>query len=293
MYKNLKIGMIFPGQGSQFVGMAKNLYDQERLIQEYFEIAANCVDQNFVKLCFASSDEELLLTKNAQTATFLVSCSFFSLLKEKYGIMPMLVAGHGFGQYSALYAAGSLNFPDGLYLLKKRSEFMEEYMSRQNGGMLAVSKITELELKKIVTFYDKPEDCVSVVELAHYNSPFDFTLTGTIPELLLIADEIKKQRGKTKMLKVAGAFHSRMMREPQNLFRLYLEKVDICQSHIELINTVNGEKVSSCEELGTSLVEQFSASVKWWDSFQQFKHCDVIIEIGPSSTLTAFVKDLF
>lgn len=116
---NTKVGMIFPGQGSQFVGMAKEFYDNERIVQEYFEQASNCLNQNFVKLCFASSEKDLMETVNTQTSIFLVSSAIYALLKEKYSIVPNLIAGHSLGEYSAVFAAGGINFPDGLYLLKK------------------------------------------------------------------------------------------------------------------------------------------------------------------------------
>ena len=104
---NVKIGMIFPGQGSQFLGMAKEIYDSERIVQEFFEEASNCLNQNFVRLCFASSEKELRETVNAQTSIFLASASIFSLLREKYGIVPDVVAGHSSGEYAAVFAAGS------------------------------------------------------------------------------------------------------------------------------------------------------------------------------------------
>ena len=103
-----KIGMIFPGQGSQVLGMGKDIYDRERMVQEYFENASGCVDQNFVRLCFASSERELRDTVNAQTSIFLVSASFFALLKEKYDIVPDVVAGHSSGEYAAIFAAGGM-----------------------------------------------------------------------------------------------------------------------------------------------------------------------------------------
>ena len=114
--------------------MAKEFYNQERLVQEFFEQASNCLDQNFIKLCFASSEKELMETANTQTAVFLVSSAIFTLLKEKYGIIPDIVAGHSLGEYSALFAAGGINFPDGLYLLKKRALLWRRQRKIRTGG---------------------------------------------------------------------------------------------------------------------------------------------------------------
>src|SRR5690606_20836996 len=123
----MKIGMVFPAQGSQFVGMGKELYDDSRIMQEYFEQASNCLDINFVKLCFASSDAELSILNHTYTSLFLVSSSLYALLKDA-GIEPSIVAGYNIGEYAAMHAASSLSLPDGLYLLNKYANFYQDLL---------------------------------------------------------------------------------------------------------------------------------------------------------------------
>jgi [acyl-carrier-protein] S-malonyltransferase len=278
---SMKIGIIFPGQGSQYLGMCKEIYDRERLVQELFEQASSCVDQNFVRLCFASSDKELQEAINAQTSIFLVSASIYKLLNEKYGIVPSIVAGHSSGEYSAIFAAGGMTFPDALYLLKKRAEFLEEATKRYEGGMLAALGLPFEKVKKICKKYDDPSDLKVVAEIVNYNSPTQFVISGTMPELNAIAADIKEAKGKAIALNVAGAFHSRMMREAEENFTTYLVKVDFKDLTVPLVNNVDAKVVTQNEDIKESLVKQMSSNVLWWPAMQQFKECDLIIEVGP------------
>lgn len=286
----MKLGIIFPGSGSSFVGMAKTFYDNERIVQEYFEEASNCLNQNFVKLCFASSEKELAETVNADTSTFLVSSSIYKLLEEKYGIAPQIVAGHGVGEYSALFAAGGINFPDGLYLLKKRGQFIEELTAYQNSGMLSISNFPEIYLRELILKYDDPASFDKTVQIVYFNSPFDFVVAGTLSELYDLKNDIEKQGGKASFLKISKAFNCRLMKEVEKTFTLYLEKVDFHELKVPVIENVEGKKIFTVQEIKTSLVRQIALPIMWWKSVQHFIDCDVIVEVGPGDKLSRLLS---
>ncbi len=286
----MKIGMIFPGQGSQSLGMGKDIYDRERIVQEYFEEASNCLDQNFVRLCFASSERELKETVNAQTSIFLLSASFYTLLKEKYGIVPHVVAGHSSGEYAAIFAAGGMTFPDAIYLLKKRSLFMEEATKTYPGTMMAVMSMSHDALTAICQKYDEPEDIQRVAEIVNYNAPEQLVVSGTVSELEAVARDVKAAGGKVIMLNVAGAFHSRLMQEAEKQFGLYMVKVDFKDLEVYLVNNTQARIVTKNHEIKDSLIKQMSSHVLWWPSMQYFKECDVIIEVGPGNKLSKTLK---
>ena len=286
----MKVGMMFPGQGAQYLAMGKEMYDCQRLVQEFFEEASNCLDQNFVKLCFASSEKELRETVNAQTSIFLVSAAFYSLLQKQYAIVPEIVAGHSSGEYAAMYAAGGMSFVDALYLLKKRASFMEDATSKFPGTMMATVGVSFEELEGICRLYDDPTGNDRVAEVVNYNAPDQVVISGTLPELEAVADEVRKLKGKIIPLNVAGAFHSRLMIEAEKLFLLYLVKVDFNDLTIPLVNNIEARLIHKGKDVKTSLARQMSAHVLWWPSMQQFKDCDLIIEVGPGNRLAKMLK---
>jgi len=287
----MKVGILFPGQGSQYLGMGKELYDRERIVQEYFEQASACLEHNFVRLCFASSEKELKDTVNAQTSIFLLSSALYMLLHKKYGIKPHVVAGHSSGEYAAMFAAGGMSFPDALYLLKKRSLFMEEATREYPGTMIAILGLEYDVLKDICDRYDDPPGIKQVAEIVNYNAPTQLVVSGTENELRLVANDVRQAGGKVLPLNVAGAFHSRMMKDAEEKFSLYMVKVDFKNLTIPMVNNIEAKKVVSSELVKDSLVRQISAHVQWWPAMEQhFKQCDVIIQMGPDSKLAKALK---
>lgn len=285
-----KIGMIFPGQGSQFLGMGKIFYDRERIVQELFEEASACLGINFTKLCFASSEKILAETLHTQTAIFVVSAAIAKLLEDKYQIAPHMVAGHSLGEYTAIHRAGGMNFVDSLYLLKKRAEIMHRAMSHQSGGMLAVLGFPLDQLEIICKNYDEAESVDHVVEICNYNSPTQFVVSGTLSLLQKVKEDVEMMGGKAIQLPVSGAFHTRMMKEAEKLFSLYLVKADFHNLKIPLVSNVEARIITEANEIKKALTKQTSGHLLWWESMQFFHYLDVIIEVGPNDKFAKMLR---
>jgi malonyl CoA-acyl carrier protein transacylase len=204
--------------------------------------------------------------------------------------VPDLGAGHRLGEYTAVFAAGGINFSDTLYLLNKRGQFMEESIKNQNGGLLAIMQIAFEKLEVLCDQYNHIDGIDSVAEIAIFNSPTQVVVSGTMPELTKIQEDVNALRGKAIMIPVAGAFHSRMLKTAEKLFSAYLLKADFKNLQIPLVNNVMAQKISTSEEIKLSIIKQTSSHIYWWNSMQHFKDMDLIIEVGPNDKLKKLLQ---
>jgi len=286
-----KIGMLFPGYGSQYVGMGKELYDTSRIVQEYFEEASNCLNENFVKLCFASSDAELGKMSNAYSALFLVSVSTAMLLQEK-GIKPDVIAGYNLGEYSALCTAGGLSFPDGLYLLNKFACFYQE-------GLDQMHDIAILQVIGVLWSILKDE-CAAIslnvapIIIAFYHSPTDYTVVGSKEAIEALKVLLAGRKGaKINELSLAVGLHSSLMDPIVEQFVIYLTKVDFHDLNVPLINSVYAKQVQAGEEIKEGIIKQINHSIIWDQVLAKFADCDLLIEVGPGTQLSFLAKEQY
>lgn len=284
----VQVGILFPGQGSPLVGVGKALYDSERIVQEYFELASQCLDQNFVRLCFASSEKESSRTENAQILIYLLSSACYALFQKKLGITPVLAAGHSCGEYAALHAAGGLNFVDGLYLLNKRAHFMNQAQAASPGRMTAVLGLELPVVEQVCAQFDDKSDAVA--QVANINAPTQIVISGNDAGLHPVEMELKKRGGKLIRLNVSGGFHSRLMRDAEREFAKYLVKVDIGQLQYPIVTNIGAKKINNPSEIREELKAQMSGSVRWWESMRYFYECDVIVQMGPGNTLAKILS---
>ncbi len=277
-----KIGFIFSGYGSQRVGMGKELYDQSRVTQELFEEASSCLDLNFVKLCFASSDVELSKLEHAYVAVFLVSVAFAKVLEEA-GIVPTQVAGADIGEYAAVCIAGGLNVPDALYMLRKYAQFYQAYLDKTPAIGLKVTGVSTKKLEKLCQSISKKGEIATV---AVVEGPEEHIVLVTEESASLLHEELESTLSvSSKPTSLGGGFHAPVMDDIVKNMKMYLEKVDFKNSTVPFISGVIGEPLVEADMVRASLMQSIHAQTQWHKVKDTFAECDYILEIGPGSTL--------
>ncbi|MBI2774960.1 ACP S-malonyltransferase [Candidatus Dependentiae bacterium] len=281
----MKIGMLFPDYGSQYVGMGKELYDTSRIMQEYFEEASTCLNINFVKLCFASSEQELAQIDHAYTSIFLVSCAISALLKEKE-IIPQVVSGYGIGQWCALHAAGSLSLPDGLYFLSKYAHFYQELLTTLEPRILEQEGMEIVKVRELCKEYKH-------ASISAYHTNNKLRISGLKDEMIGVEDELKQQDAQTDDISVFAGLHSSLMKPVQDHLRTYLEKIDFHDLQIPLISTIDGSSLLSGSQAREKIMEQIVSPIHWDKVIKSIADWDLIIHVGPGDSLQKIVRDYY
>ncbi|OYN66803.1 ACP S-malonyltransferase [Bacillus safensis] len=284
-----KIAFLFPGQGSQKIGMGKDLFDQEAVSKAVFEEADNTLGFDLSSMIFEGDAEELTLTYNAQPALLTTSIAILKKFEES-GIKADYAAGHSLGEYTALVAAGALSFKDAVYAVRKRGELMNEAVPAGEGAMAAIlglDKAALVEVTKEVT------ESGHLVELANLNCPGQIVISGTAKGVELASEKAKEKGAKRAIaLEVSGPFHSALMKPAAEKFTDVLSKLDIADAKTPVISNVTADIVTSRDEIETKLIEQLYSPVRFEESVERLIDLGVttFIEIGPGKVLSGLVK---
>ena len=283
--------VIFPGQGSQLVGMGKDLHNKHSLVQDLFKEADDTLGFSISKLVLEGPKEDLDLTENTQPAIFLVSYSIFKLIKEEFKIdlnKASFFAGHSLGEYSALTSAGSLSFPDTLRILKIRGSAMQSSVPKGVGGMVAVLGSEIETIQKIITDNKDKYECY----IANDNSMGQIVLSGKIDDLEKMMGDLKAANIKNIKLPVSAPFHCKLMSKATLVMNEEIAKLNFKEPENKLISNVTGKEISDSNELKDLLVKQIESRVRWRESVLLMieKGVTQFIEIGPGKVLSGLVK---
>tara|TARA_B100001142_G_scaffold66890_1_gene66621 strand:+ start:1202 stop:2134 length:933 start_codon:yes stop_codon:yes gene_type:complete len=283
--------VVFPGQGSQIVGMGKDLYDKYSLVQNLFKEADETLKFSISKLILGGPKEELDLTENTQPAIFLLSYSIFKLIKEEFNKdlnKANFFAGHSLGEYSALASAGALSFSDTLKILKTRGKAMQSSVPNGKGGMLAVLGSEIQIIEKIIENNKNKYECF----IANDNSNGQIVLSGNIEDIDKIMIDLKSNNIKNIKLPVSAPFHCKLMNSATIVMNEELSKHNFEEPKNKLISNVTGNEISNAIELKNLLVKQIESRVRWRESilFMISKGVNQFIEIGPGKVLSGLIK---
>ena len=283
--------ILFPGQGSQVVGMGSEFYNNFSSVKEIFNSADEKLKFKLSKIILEGPEDQLKLTQNTQPAILTVSYAIFKILKEEFNYNfenTKYFAGHSLGEYSALLCAGSLSFEDALYLLFERGKSMQEAVPVGKGGMLAVLGSENEEI----------EDCIKkikskgVCEIANDNAPGQIIVSGNIELIQELQNILKENKKKSIMLPVSAPFHCSLMNAAATNMKSKIENVNFTKPNYEIIANVTASPTNGPAEMKKLLVEQIYSKVRWRESILYMANQNITeyLEIGPGKVLTGLVK---
>ena len=285
--------VIFPGQGSQSVGMAKDLYNKFKIVKELFSQADEILKFSITKLILDGPKEELDQTENTQPAMFLVGYSIFQLIKKDFNIdlnKANYFAGHSLGEYTALACAEALSFSETLRLLRIRGKSMQEAVPKGEGGMVAILGSTFDTIEKIIIENNNNYKCY----IANDNSNGQLVVSGKINDLDLLIRDLKKNNIKSIKLSVSAPFHCKLMKNATKIMQNEIQKCDFKNPKNTLISNVTSQEVNDASLLKELLVKQIESRVRWRENVNLMleKKVNQFIEIGPGKVLSGLVKKI-
>ncbi len=283
--------IVFPGQGSQKIGMVKEFYEKYDLVKRLFKDADAILNVPITKIIFEGPENKLNLTENTQPAIFLASYCIFETIKKEFGYdfkKFKYFAGHSLGEYSALACVGSINFEDTLKILQKRGKFMQEAVPSGEGAMLVVLGMASKELDKILEMNNKKYECF----IANDNSNLQVVVSGLKKDINLLSDDLTNKKVKNLKLSVSAPFHCKYMKAASEKMTNYINDLNMSELEKPIISNVTANETSSSKEIKSLLISQIEKKVRWLESVEYMINNGVknFVEIGPGKVLSGLIK---
>ena len=283
--------LLFPGQGSQIVGMGLEFYKRFEVVKKIFKDADKKLNFPISKIILEGPESELQLTANTQPAILIVSYSIYQVLKKEFNLnfdFFKFFAGHSLGEYSALVCAESLEFEDAIYLLHERGKAMQEAVPVGEGGMLAVLGIEISELNELLKNLKDKKVC----EIANDNANGQIIVSGDKKSIENLKNLLKEKKIKTIPLKVSAPFHCSLMKSAAEKMNSKIKNTNFKDPQIKIVNNVTAQSEANVNNIKNLLIEQIFSTVKWRESLIYMKEKGVknFVEIGPGKALTGMVK---
>ena len=282
------IAFIFPGQGSQYVGMGRELFENFSVAKKIFEEADDTLHVSISTLCFKGPEEALKLTENTQPAVLTTSVAALKVLQAEKGMVPQFTAGHSLGEYSALVASEALTFSQAVKVVRLRGKFMQEAVPVGEGAMAAVLGMEREQVEKLCEEISSGD----VLAPANFNSPGQIVIAGHSKAVQRAIERVKQEGKKAVLLPVSAPFHSSLMKPAGERLEKALEEISVGDLKIPVVTNVEAEANTSKARVKELLVAQVSSPVRWEESMRKMieKGIEQVLEIGPGKVLSGLMK---
>jgi len=284
-----KVAFVFPGQGSQYVGMGKDFFDRSPAARQAFEEANDALGYDIAKLCFQGPEEDLKLTANTQPAILAASVAALRVMQAEREIIPVAAAGHSLGEYGALVAAGGLRFADAVRLVHLRGKFMQEAVPVGVGAMAAIMGMSAAGVESLCREAARGE----VLSPANFNSPGQIAIAGNAAAVQRALGILSKQAGKKAvLLPVSAPFHSPLMKTAGDRLKAELDKAEVGDLHFPVLSNAEADFYPGREKIRELLVKQVDHPVRWEECMQRLlaTGADLVLEVGPGKVLTGLMR---